>query len=96
MVLSDFSGESLKKLIATQPLNVSKFLQVAVQLASTIAAMHQNNIVHKDLKPDNILVDVKTCQVKIMVTMCSLLLMELRRSQCMPSISQKLVWCWSI
>ncbi|WP_250123665.1 hybrid sensor histidine kinase/response regulator [Chroococcidiopsis sp. CCMEE 29] len=65
MVLSDFSGESLKKLIATQPLNVSKFLQVAVQLASTIAALHQNNIVHKDLKPDNILVDLKTGQVKI-------------------------------
>lgn len=65
MVLSDFSGESLKKLIATQPLDLSKFLQVAVQLTSAIAALHQNNIVHKDIKPDNILVDVKTGQVKI-------------------------------
>jgi predicted ATPase/signal transduction histidine kinase/DNA-binding response OmpR family regulator/tRNA A-37 threonylcarbamoyl transferase component Bud32 len=65
LILSDFGGESLKKFIRTQQFELSQFLETAIQLASTVAALHQNNIIHKDIKPHNILINAKTGQVKI-------------------------------
>ena len=65
LILSDFGGEPLKNLIAAQPLDLSLFLQVAIQLASILAQLHQNNIIHKDIKPHNILINPKTGQVHI-------------------------------
>ncbi len=65
LILPDFGGESLKKFIATQKLELSKFLQIAIQLASTLAQLHQNNIIHKDIKPHNILFNGTTDRVKI-------------------------------
>lgn len=65
LILSDCGGESLKQLLAVHTLELSQFLPIAVRLAATIAALHQNTIIHKDLKPDNILVNLETGQVKI-------------------------------
>ncbi|NMG11674.1 serine/threonine-protein kinase, partial [Brasilonema sp. UFV-L1] len=69
LILSDFEGEPLKNFINGQnfnfSLNLSKFLQIAIQLSSTLAQLHQNNIIHKDIKPHNILINAKTGQVEI-------------------------------
>jgi predicted ATPase/signal transduction histidine kinase/CheY-like chemotaxis protein len=65
LILSDFDGETLKKIITDQKLELSQFLQIANQLASTLAALHQNNIIHKDIKPHNILINLTTGQVKL-------------------------------
>ncbi|AFZ17084.1 hybrid sensor histidine kinase/response regulator [Allocoleopsis franciscana] len=65
LILSDLGGESLKNLIADKSLDLSLFLQIAIQLASTLAQLHQNNIIHKDIKPHNILINAKTSQVYI-------------------------------
>jgi len=48
LILSDFGGEP-KSFITAQKVELNKFLQIAIQLASTIAALHQNNIIHKIL-----------------------------------------------
>lgn len=65
LILSDFGGESLKNLIAEKSLDLSLFLQIAIQLASILAQLHQNNIIHKDIKPHNILINAKTGLVHI-------------------------------
>ncbi|MBD0361258.1 MAG: serine/threonine-protein kinase PknK, partial [Coleofasciculus sp. C3-bin4] len=65
LILSDFEGETLIKIIPDKKLELSKFLQIASQLASTLAALHQNNIIHKDIKPHNILINLTTGQVKL-------------------------------
>ena len=65
LILSDFEGEPLTQLIAAQSLELSKFLPIAIQLASILAQLHHNNIIHKDLKPHNILINAKTHQVQI-------------------------------
>ncbi|KAB8334525.1 AAA family ATPase [Scytonema tolypothrichoides VB-61278] len=69
LILSDFGGEPLKNFINAHnfnfSLNLSKFLQIAIQLSSTLAQLHQNNIIHKDIKPHNILINPKTGQVEI-------------------------------
>ncbi|WP_017317815.1 hybrid sensor histidine kinase/response regulator [Mastigocladopsis repens] len=65
LILSDVGGESLKNFITKRNFDLSNFLQIAIQLSSTLAQLHQNNIIHKDIKPQNILINAKTGQVKI-------------------------------
>ncbi|NEU76693.1 AAA family ATPase [Hassallia byssoidea VB512170] len=65
LILSDFGGEPLKNFITAQKLDFSNFLQIGIQLSSTLAQIHQNNIIHKDIKPQNILINAKNNQVEI-------------------------------
>jgi serine/threonine protein kinase len=57
LVLEDFGGQSLKNLIAAHPFDPATFLVIAIQLADTLGAVHQRQIIHKDIKPTNIIVD---------------------------------------
>ena len=65
LILPDFKGEALTNFISSQMLELSQFLQIGIQLAATLAELHQNNIIHKDIKPHNILINSTTGQVKI-------------------------------
>jgi predicted ATPase/signal transduction histidine kinase/tRNA A-37 threonylcarbamoyl transferase component Bud32 len=66
LILSDFGGKTLQKAsTAASNFELETFLPIAIQLASTLAELHQNNIIHKDIKPQNILIDIKTGRVKI-------------------------------
>src|SRR5881396_1495226 len=57
LVLEDVGGERLKTLLAAGRLDVRTALQLGVQLADTVAALHRHDIIHKDINPNNILVD---------------------------------------
>jgi serine/threonine-protein kinase len=48
-------GESLKDLIAGKELSTGEVLDVALQISGGLAAAHQAGIVHRDIKPQNIL-----------------------------------------
>ncbi|AFZ24406.1 putative ATPase [Cylindrospermum stagnale PCC 7417] len=65
LILTDFSAESLKKYISDRQLSLTEFLKIAIQLASTLTQLHQAKIIHKDIKPDNIVINPETGQVKI-------------------------------
>ncbi|GAA6623206.1 AAA family ATPase [Scytonema sp. NUACC26] len=65
LILSDFGGEPLKNLINTRKIELKSFLQIAIQLASTLAQLHQNHIIHKDIQPYHIFINIKTGQVQI-------------------------------
>ncbi|HEY9606486.1 MAG TPA: serine/threonine-protein kinase, partial [Allocoleopsis sp.] len=65
LILSDFGGETLKNAIATQKFELSQFLHIAIQLAEILGQLHENNIIHKDIKPHNILFNAQINQVKI-------------------------------
>ncbi|OKH55528.1 serine/threonine protein kinase [Calothrix sp. HK-06] len=65
LILSDFEGETLKNFFINKNLQLNIFLHIAIQLASTLAQLHQANIIHKDIKPHNILINPKTGKVKI-------------------------------
>lgn len=65
LILSGFEGETLKNFLTKKNLQLNIFLHIAIQLASTLAQLHQANIIHKDIKPDNILINSKTNKVKI-------------------------------
>ncbi|HSF76855.1 MAG TPA: AAA family ATPase, partial [Microcoleus sp.] len=65
LILEDFGGDSLKNLITAKHLEISKFLSLAIHLAETLAQLHENKIIHKDIKPQNIIINPKTNQIKI-------------------------------
>ncbi|HEY9698904.1 MAG TPA: AAA family ATPase [Trichocoleus sp.] len=65
LILSDFDGESLAQAIAVGRFRLNNFLQIAIHLTSILAQLHQQNIIHKDIKPHNILVNEKTNEVRL-------------------------------
>jgi serine/threonine protein kinase len=65
MVLEDFGGESLELLKLKGKLELDKFLELALAVTEILGEIHQENIIHKDINPSNIIVNLKTGQVKI-------------------------------
>jgi tetratricopeptide (TPR) repeat protein/predicted Ser/Thr protein kinase len=58
-------GQTLKKLVSTEPLPIKKVLDIAIQVCDGLASAHEKGIVHRDIKSDNIMMTAKG-QVKIM------------------------------
>jgi serine/threonine protein kinase len=58
-------GESLKERIARGPLKIEETLDIVVQAAQGLNAAHEKGIIHRDIKPGNIMVE-KSGLVKIM------------------------------
>src|ERR1700692_395719 len=56
LVLEDPGGVPLDRLLG-RPLDVSPFLRVAIPIAAALRQMHGRGLIHKDIKPGNILVD---------------------------------------
>jgi PAS domain S-box-containing protein len=56
LVLADPGGEPLERLLG-RPMAVTEFLRLGVPLAAAVGRLHAQGLVHKDLKPANILVD---------------------------------------
>lgn len=48
-------GQTLAKKIKRKELDLRKSLDVAIQIAAALAAAHQANVIHRDIKPDNII-----------------------------------------
>jgi serine/threonine protein kinase len=51
----DPGGEPLDRLLGI-PLDVSEFLRIAIPLAAALGQVHKQGLIHKDRKPQNILV----------------------------------------
>ena len=56
LVLEDPGGAPLDRLLG-RPLEVSHFLRIAIPLAGALRQVHERGLIHKDIKPANILVD---------------------------------------
>jgi serine/threonine protein kinase len=61
LVLRDPGGELLSQLVA-DPMEIGDFLLAATAIATAVSEMHQAGLIHKDLKPANILVDRSASQ----------------------------------
>ncbi|MEG3880906.1 serine/threonine-protein kinase PknK, partial [Microcoleus sp. herbarium7] len=64
LVVEDFGGHSLNQIISKK-FDLTAFLSIGIQLASALNSLHQNGIIHKDIKPSNIIINLETGIVKI-------------------------------
>jgi PAS domain S-box-containing protein len=55
LLLEDPGGEPLERLVG-EPMEPGRFLRLAASIAAALAKVHERRLVHKDLKPANILV----------------------------------------
>ncbi|MBF2088891.1 MAG: AAA family ATPase [Synechococcales cyanobacterium K44_A2020_017] len=65
LVLEDFGGRSLHPVAAGWPIALDDLLTMAIQLADTLAQLHAQGIIHKDIKPANIIHNAQTRQTKL-------------------------------
>ena len=64
LVLDDLGGEPLDRLLG-RPLEVERFLRLAVAVTSALGKLHQRGLVHKDIKPASILFNEATGEVRL-------------------------------
>ena len=65
LVMEDFGGMSLEQFVQQHPLDLAEVLAIAVQLAEILHHLCQHRVVHKDIKPANILIHPDSNQVKL-------------------------------
>ncbi len=60
LVLKDPGGEPLDRVLERgqgQPLDLTRVLRIAIGLAAALGDVHRRGLIHKDIKPANVLVD---------------------------------------
>src|SRR5277367_1373846 len=65
LLSEDPGGEPLLRLLG-QPLAITAFLRLAIGIATALAYLHQRGLIHKDIKPANVLVNSATGHVWLM------------------------------
>lgn len=65
LIFEDFDAITLKKYIEDHTIGLVSFLNIAIGLCQSLASIHQKNIIHKDIKPSNILIHPDTQTIKI-------------------------------
>ncbi|BAY09667.1 trifunctional serine/threonine-protein kinase/ATP-binding protein/sensor histidine kinase [Calothrix sp. NIES-2098] len=67
LVMEDFGGISLKNYFTNSDRipSLDEFLQIAISLCDTLNLLYRHGVIHKDIKPANILINPETKQVKL-------------------------------
>lgn len=56
LIMEDFGGISLREYVKGQSLSLCEVLSTALQLSVILDYLHQQKVIHKDIKPANILI----------------------------------------
>ncbi len=54
LILEYVPGQTLDQRIAKRPIKLEEALSIALQIAEAVAAAHEHDVIHRDLKPGNI------------------------------------------
>ncbi|MCC5652645.1 AAA family ATPase [Nostoc sp. XA013] len=70
IILEDFGGESLEQWMHKRPdifcpMPLSAFLSLAIALSDVLGRIHAANVIHKDINPGNIVLNLDTGVIKI-------------------------------
>ena len=64
--LRDYAQERCQRAIGEAPtLTLVEILTIAIQITDILDGLYQNRVIHKDIKPANVLIHPKTKQVKL-------------------------------
>ncbi|MCP5494769.1 MAG: AAA family ATPase [Leptospiraceae bacterium] len=66
LVFEDIAGDSLFHLIGEkEKFDIKEFLNLAIETVKALGEIHRANVIHKDIKPQNIIYDKKTNKLEI-------------------------------
>jgi predicted ATPase/signal transduction histidine kinase len=66
LVMEDFGGISLQEFTRGEKINSLKdFFPIALQIVTTLEGLYRNRVIHKDIKPANILINPTTKEIKL-------------------------------
>src|SRR5579862_307599 len=65
IVMERLEGDSLKQKLQGKPLELEMLLDVSVQVAQALEALHAKGIIHRDIKPANVFI-TQSGQVKVL------------------------------
>ncbi|WPC43820.1 diguanylate cyclase domain-containing protein [Clostridium sp. JS66] len=66
LVLENFHGRFLREILnKSKRFNLMDFLMITIKLAQALIDTYNNNIIHKAINPDNIIINMKTKTVKL-------------------------------
>ncbi|MHC5768728.1 MAG: ATP-binding sensor histidine kinase [Nostoc sp.] len=93
LVMEDFGGVSLRQFTQGKTLTLEQFLPIALQLLHTLHQLHQQRVIHKDIKPANILIHPDTKQIKLIdFSIASLLPRETQEIQSLNGLEGTLAY----
>ncbi len=88
LVMEDTGGDSLRSMLKRRLPGVLAFLRMAIRITEALGRIHGQDIVHKDVKPANILINRDTGDIKIIDFGISKLLSRQQRSHAGASFSE--------
>ncbi|MDJ1182974.1 trifunctional serine/threonine-protein kinase/ATP-binding protein/sensor histidine kinase [Roseofilum casamattae] len=86
LIMEDVQSISLAEYQRQHSLSLPQFFHIAIQLTEILHQLHQHQIIHKDIKPANILIHPETQQIKLIDFSISSLLPKETQSLQTPNI----------
>ncbi|MEG4119801.1 AAA family ATPase [Microcoleus sp. N9_B4] len=65
LVMEDFGGISLRDYAQERKLTLAEILEIAIQITDILNGLYRHRVIHKDIKPANVLIHPETKQVKL-------------------------------
>ncbi|EGK90212.1 GAF domain-containing protein [Microcoleus vaginatus PCC 9802] len=65
LVMEDFGGISLRDYAQEASLNLTEILAIALQITDILQGLYRHRVIHKDIKPANVLIHPDTKQIKL-------------------------------
>ncbi|MBD2357519.1 AAA family ATPase [Tolypothrix sp. FACHB-123] len=65
LIMADTREISLREYIQDNTISLIEFCQIALQLTDILHDLHHNRVIHKDIKPANILIHPQTKQIQL-------------------------------
>ncbi|MEM9806070.1 MAG: AAA family ATPase [Cyanobacteria bacterium P01_D01_bin.56] len=82
LVMEDMGGIALEQYVKQHSLSCTDVLSIAIQLTDILCELHQHRVVHKDIKPANVLIHPDSKQIKLIdFSIASLLPKEIQAIQ---------------
>ncbi|MDM8559407.1 ATP-binding sensor histidine kinase [Candidatus Parabeggiatoa sp. HSG14] len=65
LIMEDMNGISLSEYTHSQPLTIDEFFNLVLPIVQTFEGIYSARVIHKDIKPQNILINPETQQIKL-------------------------------